>query len=72
MDRGFETDAAFRAEPNVTGVPVSPVLGPYGSNQISTALNAAHHVGLPHWYPNDKSAAHFATVRIDLNQKIIQ
>ena len=32
-DQRPETGAAFRAVPNVTGVPIAPVLGPFGRNQ---------------------------------------
>ena len=42
-----ETGAAFRAKPNMTGVLVGPILGPYGCNRLSIALNATHHVNLP-------------------------
>ena len=46
-DHGRKTGAAFRAKPNVTGMPVAPILGPYGRNQFSIAVNAMHH-GDPH------------------------
>jgi hypothetical protein len=43
-DHRRKTGAAFRAKPNVTGVLVAPILGPYGRNQLSVAVNAMHHV----------------------------
>jgi hypothetical protein len=45
-DQGRKTGAAFRAMPNVTSVVVAPVLGSHRRNQVSTALNAMHHVNL--------------------------
>src|SRR5262249_6301398 len=45
-DQGRKTGAAFRAMPNVTRVVVAPILGPHRRNQVSTALNATHHVNL--------------------------
>src|SRR4029077_6362359 len=46
-DHRRKAGAAFRAEPNVTGVLAAPILGPYGRNQLSIALNTTHHVNLP-------------------------
>ena len=43
----LKTGAACRAQPNVTSVPVAPVLGPFGRNQLSIAMNATHYVSLP-------------------------
>jgi hypothetical protein len=45
-DQRRKTGAAFPAVPNVTRVLVAPILGPYGRNQLSIALNATHHVNL--------------------------
>src|SRR5215471_9929228 len=45
-DQRRKTGAAFRAVPNVTRVVVAPILGPHRRNQVSTALNAMHHVNL--------------------------
>src|SRR5262249_14826447 len=45
-DQGRKTGAAIRAMPNVTRVVVAPILGPHRRNQVSTALNAIHHVNL--------------------------
>jgi hypothetical protein len=46
-DQRLETGAARRAQPNVTNVLVAQVLGPFGRNQLSVALNAMHHVSPP-------------------------
>ncbi len=45
-DHRRESGAASRAEPNMTGVLVAPILGPYRRDQLSIALNATHHVNL--------------------------
>ena len=52
-DQGRKTGAAFRAMPNVTGVLVAPILGPYGRNQLSIAVNATHQHGEPSQSPRN-------------------
>ena len=42
QDERLETAAAFPAVPNMTGAPIAPVLGPFGGDQLITALNAFH------------------------------
>ena len=54
-DHRRKTGAAFWAEPNVTGVLVAPILGPYGRNQLSIAVNATHQHGDPHSPPETRS-----------------
>src|SRR6516225_7602341 len=57
MSAGKETTdeigAAFWAEPNVTGVVAAPILGPYGRNQLSIAVNATHQHGDPSQSPRN-------------------
>ena len=38
---GFETTAAFPTVPNMMDLPLFPILGPIGSNQLIAALHAA-------------------------------
>src|SRR5262249_28715894 len=52
-DHRRKTGAAFWAEPNVTGVLVAPILGPYGRNQLSIAVNATRQHGDPHSPPEN-------------------
>src|SRR5262249_35514245 len=54
-DHRRKTGAAFWAEPNVTGVLIAPILGPYGRNQLSIAVNATHQHGDPHSAPETRS-----------------
>jgi hypothetical protein len=42
QDERPETTAAFPAVPNMTAAPIAPVLGPFGGDQLITALNAFH------------------------------
>jgi hypothetical protein len=42
QDERLETAAAFPTVPNMTGAPIAPVLGPFGGDQLITALNAFH------------------------------
>ena len=39
-DERLETAVAFPATPKMMDLPLIPTLGPFGSNQIVTALNA--------------------------------
>jgi hypothetical protein len=54
-DHRRKTGAAFWAEPNVTSVLVAPILGPYGRNQLSIAVNATNQHGDPHSPPETRS-----------------
>jgi hypothetical protein len=42
QDQRVETATAFPAVPNMTGALIAPVLGPFGGDQLITALNAFH------------------------------
>jgi hypothetical protein len=40
IDNGLETVVAFPTPPNVMDLPVIPIFGPFGGNQLLTALDA--------------------------------
>jgi hypothetical protein len=42
QDERLETAAAIQAAPNMTGAPITPVLRPFGSYQLITALNGLY------------------------------
>jgi hypothetical protein len=58
-DHRRKTGAAFWAEPNVTSVLVAPILGPYGRNQLSIAVNATNQHGDPHSPPKPAAIVRF-------------
>src|SRR6516164_4105370 len=60
MSAGKETTDEKQAQhfgqsQNVTGVVAAPILGPYGRNQLSIAVNATHQHGDPHSPPETRS-----------------
>jgi hypothetical protein len=42
FDDGFETIVAFPAAPNMMDLSLIPILGPFGGDQLISALNAVH------------------------------
>jgi hypothetical protein len=42
VDEGFETAVAFPTAPNVMDLPLIPIFGPFGGNQLIVALSAVH------------------------------
>jgi hypothetical protein len=42
IDYGFKTAVTFPTAPKMTILMLTPILGPFGSDQIIVALNALH------------------------------